>query len=69
MACTSGKMRRERARLEQLVEAALGVLAHHDAVEPRADGARVELRGRAEVVRRDRGHQTIQGAALGRERG
>ena len=29
----------ERAHLEQLVEAALGVLAHHHAIEARADGA------------------------------
>ena len=45
-----GEDGRERAHLEQLVEAALGVVSHDDAVEAIAHRTRVELHRGAEVV-------------------
>ena len=63
-----GENRRQRSRLQQLVEAALGVVAHHHAVEARAHPADVQLRGSAEVVDGYRRHRGGRGLALRRER-
>jgi hypothetical protein len=63
-----GEKRGKRTGIEQLVEAALGVFAHHHAIEARTNGSRIQLGGRTKVVgvhgRQKPAHRT----AFGRER-
>jgi hypothetical protein len=64
-----GEEHAERARVEQRVEAKLGIGAHDHAVEPIAHGARVDAEGGLEIARRDDAHQLRQVTLLGSDRG
>jgi hypothetical protein len=58
----------EGAGIEERVEAELGILAHHHAIQARAHSLRVEARRGLEVLRGDRLHDLDELSLLRRDR-